>query len=109
MKKTLSASLTVAALVGSLTLGFGATSSSAATSGAALPTLTKGFLTIGTDDPAYTPWFDSNKPSNGKGFESAVAYAVAKQLGFPASKVKWVKAAFGTRSEERRVGKECRL
>ena len=96
MKKTLSASLTVAALVGSLTLGFGATSSSAATSGAALPTLTKGFLTIGTDDPAYTPWFDSNKPSNGKGFESAVAYAVAKQLGFPASKVKWVKAAFGT-------------
>jgi polar amino acid transport system substrate-binding protein len=96
MKKTLSASLTVAALVGSLTLGFGATSSSAATSGSSLPTLTKGFLTIGTDDPAYTPWFDSNKPSNGKGFESAVAYAVAKQLGFPASKVKWVKAAFGT-------------
>ena len=96
MKKTLSASLTVAALVGSLTLGFGATTSSAATSGAALPTLTKGYLTIGTDDPAYTPWFDSNKPSNGKGFESAVAYAVAKQLGFPASKVKWVKAAFGT-------------
>ena len=96
MKKTLSASLTVAALVGSLTLGFGATASNAATSGAALPTLTKGYLTIGTDDPAYTPWFDSNKPSNGKGFESAVAYAVAKQLGFPASKVKWVKAAFGT-------------
>ncbi len=96
MKKTLSASLTVAALVGSLTLGFGATSSSAATSGSSLPTLTKGYLTIGTDDPAYTPWFDSNKPSNGKGFESAVAYAVAKQLGFPASKVKWVKAAFGT-------------
>ena len=96
MKKTLSASLTIAALVGSLTLGFGATTSSAAISGASLPTLTKGFLTIGTDDPAYTPWFDSNKPSNGKGFESAVAYAVAKQLGFPASKVKWVKASFGT-------------
>ena len=96
MKKTLSASLTVAALVGSLTLGFGATASIAATSGAALPTLTKGYLTLGTDDPAYTPWFDRNKPSNGKGFESAVAYAVAKQLGFPASKVKWVKAAFGT-------------
>ena len=51
-------------------------------------------LTIGTDDPAYTPWFDNNKPSDGKGFESAVAYAVAKQLGYPASKVKWVKAAF---------------
>jgi polar amino acid transport system substrate-binding protein len=96
MKKTISASLVAAALVGSLTLGFGANASNAATSGASLPTLTKGFLTIGTDNPAYTPWFDSNKPANGKGFESAVAYAVAKQLGFPASKVKWVVAPFNT-------------
>jgi len=96
MKKTISASLTVAALVGSLTLGFGANPSTAASSGASLPTLTKGFLTIGTDNPAYTPWFDSNKPANGKGFESAIAYAVAKQLGFPASKVKWVVAPFNT-------------
>lgn len=59
-----------------------------------LKTVTKGVLTIATDDPAYGPWFKSNTPSNGKGFESAVAYAVAKQLGYPASKVKWVKAAF---------------
>jgi polar amino acid transport system substrate-binding protein len=58
--------------------------------------LTPGILTIGTDDPAYTPWFDNNKPSDGKGFESAVAYAVAKQLGYPAAKVKWVKASFNT-------------
>ena len=42
------------------------------------------------------PWFDNNTPSNGKGFESAVAYAVAKQLGFDAAHVKWVKAPFGT-------------
>jgi len=63
---------------------------------AALKTLTPGVLTIGTDDPAYGPWFDSNTPSNGKGFESAVAYAVAKQLGYPASKVKWVKASFNS-------------
>ena len=55
-----------------------------------------GVLTIGTDDPAYGPWFDSNTPSNGKGYESAVAYAVAKQLGYPASKVKWVKASFNS-------------
>ena len=96
MKKTLTASLSAAALVASLTLGFGAASSQAASSAASLPTLTKGILTIGTDDPAYTPWFDSNKPSNGKGFESAIAYAVAKQLGFPASKVKWVKASFNS-------------
>ena len=53
----------------------------------------EGKLTIGTDNPAYPPWFGGgevkgskwqiNDPSTGKGFESAVAYAVAKQLGFP--------------------------
>ena len=57
-------------------------------------TITKGVLTIATDNPAYSPWFDSNKPANGKGFESAVAYAVAKQLGYKPSQVKWVSASF---------------
>ena len=57
-------------------------------------TVNKGVLTIATDNPAYSPWFDSNKPSNGKGFESAVAYAVAKQLGYAPSQVKWVTASF---------------
>jgi len=57
-------------------------------------TVSKGVLTIATDNPAYSPWFDSNKPSNGKGYESAVAYAVAKQLGYSASQVKWVTATF---------------
>ena len=59
-----------------------------------LPTLNKGVLTIATDDPAYSPWFDSNTPSNGKGFESAVAYTVAQKLGYGAKRVKWVKASF---------------
>ena len=95
MKKLLGIATITTALVGSLSLGLTATASNAASSGS-LNTLNKGFLTIGTDDPAYTPWFDSNKPANGKGFESAVAYAVAKQLGYPASKVKWVKASFNT-------------
>ena len=95
MKKQLGIAVIATALVGSLSLGFSATAVNAATY-SSLSTLNKGFLTIGTDDPAYTPWFDSNKPANGKGFESAVAYAVAKQLGFPASKVKWVKAPFNT-------------
>ena len=95
MKKLLGIAVITTALVGSLSLSLTATASNAATSGS-LNTLNKGFLTIGTDDPAYTPWFDSNKPANGKGFESAVAYAVAKQLGYPASKVKWVKAPFNT-------------
>jgi polar amino acid transport system substrate-binding protein len=93
MKKQLGIAVITTALIGSLSLGFSATASNAATT---LKTLNAGYLTIGTDDPAYTPWFDSNKPANGKGFESAVAYAVAKQLGYPASKVKWVKAPFNT-------------
>jgi polar amino acid transport system substrate-binding protein len=54
-------------------------------------TLTDGTLTIATDTPAYDPWFSHNDPSNGKGYESAVAYAVAKQLNLP---VKWVKEPF---------------
>ena len=40
-----------------------------------LQTTTAGKLTIGTDDPAYEPWFVDNKPDNGEGFEAAVAYA----------------------------------
>jgi len=95
MKKQLGIAVLSAALVGTLSLGF-TTSASQAATGGNLPTLTKGTLTIGTDDPAYTPWFDNNNPADGKGFESAVAYAVAKQLGYPASKVKWVKASFNT-------------
>ena len=66
--------------------------SSCATSKLALHTA--GQLTVATDDPAYPPYFEGNKPSNGKGFESAVAYAVAKQLGFGPSKVKWVVEPF---------------
>ena len=43
---------------------------------------TPGTLTIGTDSPAFPPWFEDDDPANGRGFESAVAYAVAEQLGF---------------------------
>ncbi|MGW0032676.1 ABC transporter substrate-binding protein [Streptomyces sp. NPDC003314] len=59
------------------------------------PSLHKsGQLTVATDSPAYEPWFDSNTPSNGKGFESAVAYAVAGKLGFAREQVKWVVEPF---------------
>jgi polar amino acid transport system substrate-binding protein len=61
-----------------------------------LQTLTPGTLTIGTDSPAYQPYFEDDDPSNGKGFESAVAYAVADQLGFTADEVTWVKVPFNT-------------
>jgi polar amino acid transport system substrate-binding protein len=57
-------------------------------------THTAGTLTVATDSPAYEPWFVDDKPSDGKGFESAVAFAVAKQLGYSPDKVKWVVAAF---------------
>jgi polar amino acid transport system substrate-binding protein len=51
---------------------------------------------VATDSPAYPPWFVADKPSNGKGYESAVAYAVAKQLGYSASQVHWVIASFSS-------------
>jgi polar amino acid transport system substrate-binding protein len=57
-------------------------------------TKTAGKLTIGTDTPAYEPWFSDNKPSNGKGYESAVAYQVAQRLGYPAANVTWVSVTF---------------
>jgi len=52
-----------------------------------------GFLTVGTDSPAYEPWFVDNDPSNGQGYESAVAYAVADTLGMH---LQWVKVPFNT-------------
>lgn len=61
-----------------------------------LGTATKGTLTIGTDTPAYGPWFDDDKPSNGKGYESAVAYAIADKLGFTEADVKWIVAPFNS-------------
>jgi polar amino acid transport system substrate-binding protein len=58
--------------------------------------VTPGTLTIGTDSPAYDPWFRHNDPTNGQGFESAVAYAVAHQLGFSDSHVTWVNVPFNS-------------
>jgi len=57
---------------------------------------TPGKLTVATDNPVYEPWFSDNKPANGKGFESAVAYAVGKQLGFAAADVVWTNATFNS-------------
>jgi polar amino acid transport system substrate-binding protein len=59
-------------------------------------TLKSGTLTVGTDSPAYDPWFRHNDPTNGQGYESAVAYAVAKQLGFDRSAVTWTKVPFNS-------------
>lgn len=58
--------------------------------------LEPGVLTIGTDSPAYEPWFVDNDPTNGEGYESAVAYEVADRLGFSEDQVTWVKVPFNT-------------
>ncbi|MEW2494373.1 ABC transporter substrate-binding protein [Streptomyces nodosus] len=60
----------------------------------ALATRTSGRLTIATDQPAYEPWFKDDKPAGGKGFESAVAYAVAERLGYGKDAVVWQSVPF---------------
>jgi len=76
--------------------GTGTPSAAASCTNAAIQKdlFTKGVLTVGTDKPVYPPWFENNDPANGKGYESAVAYAVASQLGFKKSQVKWAYEPF---------------
>lgn len=59
-----------------------------------LSTQASGKLTIATDKPAYEPWFKDDDPAGGEGFESAVAYAVAKQLGYAKADVVWQTVPF---------------
>jgi polar amino acid transport system substrate-binding protein len=61
-----------------------------------LKTVTPNTLTVATDTPAYPPYFENNKPSNGQGFESAVAFAVASKLGYSPAQVKWVTEPFNS-------------
>jgi len=71
-----------------------ATSEAASCAKADLATITEGKLTIATGEPAYYPWIIDDAPETGNGFEGAVAYAVAKQLGFDAADVTWVRTTF---------------
>lgn len=106
-----SALLTTATLAGcssgsSSSGGATATASSAVTGGSAtsgapttcdpasLGTVKGGELTIATSEPVYEPWMVDNEPSNGKGFESAVAYAVADKLGYTNGEVTWTRVGF---------------
>ena len=59
-------------------------------------TVHSGVLTIATDSPAYDPWFSGDDPTNGKGFESAAAYAIAKQMGFGSDAVTWTTEPFNS-------------
>jgi polar amino acid transport system substrate-binding protein len=76
---------------------------STAIASAACTTVKSGQLTIGTDNPAYPPWFAGgsktskwkiNDPATGKGYESAVAYAIAKKLGYAKANVAWTYVPF---------------
>jgi polar amino acid transport system substrate-binding protein len=82
-------------------------SEAAACVAAELPTKTPGTLTVGTDNPAFPPYFSEPQgdeeatdpwefgdPTNGRGFESATAYALAEQLGFTADQVNWIPVTF---------------
>lgn len=73
-----------------------ATTTAAACSKADLQTIDAGKLTVGTDKPAFPPYFIDDDPSNGKGFESAVTYAVAKELGFTPAEVTWKVVPFNS-------------
>jgi polar amino acid transport system substrate-binding protein len=98
-------------LIGAVVTACGTTSSNVGSGGGSSPSAsaascsnasiqkdlyTKGVLTVATDNPVFTPWFVKNKPSNGQGYESAVAYAIAHQLGFSNSKVVWVTEPFSS-------------
>ena len=61
---------------------------------AQLHTLKAGTFTVGTDQPVYSPWYVDDNPANGKGFESAVAYAVAAKLGYQQGQVAWSRVQF---------------
>jgi polar amino acid transport system substrate-binding protein len=53
-----------------------------------------GVLTLGADKPVYPPWYSNNDPTNGKGYEDAVAYAIAKELGYSPAQVNWTRITF---------------
>ena len=95
-RTTIAAALAGMLSLAAVALAAAPVASSAATScaKASLALVHAGQLTVATDAPAYPPYFENNKPANGKGFESAVAYAIAGQLGFGAGQIKWTVEPF---------------
>lgn len=84
-----------AAAAGVIALGLGlAGCQTAADGGTSGDYVTEGKITIATGDPSYYPYVIDDAPESGDGFEAAVAYAVAEQLGFDAADVVWVRTGF---------------
>lgn len=88
------AALVVLASAGLVLAGCASSGAGDATSDAGGDYLTPGKLTIGTGEPAYYPWVQDDDPASGQGFEAAVAYAVAEELGFDEADVEWVRTTF---------------
>ena len=82
------------ALVGASALLVSLAACSSATEDSASATITEGKLTIATGEPAYYPYVIDYAPDSGEGFEAAVAYAVAEELGYDAADVVWVRTTF---------------
>jgi polar amino acid transport system substrate-binding protein len=93
---SLSACSTISSTPAASSTSAGATTSTAACTYNSIQSqlYAKGVLTAATDKPVYTPWFENNQPSNGQGYESAVTYAIAKELGFKADQVTWAYEPF---------------
>lgn len=82
----------LAAAAGVLALGLGL--AACQTPAASSDYVTEGKLTIATGEPAYYPYVIDDAPESGEGFEAAVAYAVAEELGFAPEDVVWVRTGF---------------
>jgi polar amino acid transport system substrate-binding protein len=83
-----------AAAIVALALTGCAPADNAATDEKAISTVTEGKLTIATGEPAYPPYVIDNAPESGEGFEAAIAYAIAAELGFEPEDVVWVRTDF---------------
>ena len=93
-KNFLKAAVTAVVAAGVLAVSACAPTAAVKADPSALPTVTAGKLTIGTGNPAYEPWVVGDKPESGEGYEAAVAYAIAAELGFDKSDVVWVRTTF---------------
>ena len=82
------------AIVLGSTAALGLASCGSDDSSSACPTIAEGKLTIATGTPAFEPWVVGDAPESGEGFEAAIAYAVASELGYTNENIVWVRTGF---------------